>query len=86
MPEDDRQWYKITDLFTADEIKRATVLFLKCKKAKEDFSARCAMEVVEPVISRINSHTGYDNNPEYLVYCLEIYIKSVRAEEGATRH
>jgi hypothetical protein len=86
MPEDRVEYHNITDLFTIDEINRATDLFFECKKAREDFTARCTRDIVEPVISRINKYTGYDNNPEYLAYCLEIYIKSVGAEEGATRH
>ena len=86
MPGGDRRLYKLTDLFTHDELNLAMKLFIECKKTKEDFTARCARERVGPVISRINKHTGYDNNPEYLAYCLEISIRSVGREEGTTRH
>jgi hypothetical protein len=73
-------WYKITDLFTTDEIDRSMTLFLECKKTKEDFNSNCTKEVVEPVISRINARTGFNNSPASLVYRLEMYLMSVMGE------
>jgi hypothetical protein len=70
------KWYKITDLFTKDEINRAMILYDECRNKKEDFVQRCTKEVVGPIISRVNAHTGYKNSPASLVYRLEMYLKS----------
>jgi hypothetical protein len=67
--------YHITDLLTTAEIDRAMILFCECKKTKDDFSKRCAKEVVEPVISRVKACTGYSNTPEYLAHCLAHYLE-----------
>jgi hypothetical protein len=83
---DSMEYYNIADLFTTDEINRAMILFIECKNTKEDFNARCANEMVWPIISRVNAHAGYNNIAEYWVYCLEHYLRSVRGEEGVTRH
>ena len=86
MPAYGRKWYKLTELFTTDEIHRAMILFLECKRMKEDFNYRCAKELVEPVIARVNEHTEDDNSPEALVCRLEMYIKSIRGEKLLIRH
>jgi hypothetical protein len=70
------KWHKITDLFTTDEINRAMILYDECRNTQDDFTQRCSKEVVEPVISRVNAHTGYKNSPASLVYRLEMYLKS----------
>jgi hypothetical protein len=70
-----RKWHQITDLLTTDEINRAMTLFLECEKSKDDFTLRCYNEVVQPVISRVNAYTGYNNSPASLVYRLETYLK-----------
>jgi hypothetical protein len=81
VPEDDRIWCNITDLFTTDEIDRAMTLFLECKNTKEDFTTRCTKDVVERVIHRVNAHTGNNNSAAALVYRLEMYLRSVMREE-----
>jgi hypothetical protein len=68
-----RKWHHITDLFTTGEIDRAMILF-QCEKTKKDFTLRCYDEVVQPVISRVNAYTGYNNSPASLVYRLETYL------------
>jgi hypothetical protein len=85
-PEDDMKHYKITELFTTDEINRAMKLFIECKNTKEHFNVRCAREVVQPIISRVNANDEYDNSPASLSYRLEIYLKYVRGEEDAKHH
>jgi hypothetical protein len=83
---DGMEYYKVTDLFTTDDLNRAMILFIECKNTKDDFNARCANEVVRPIISRVNAHTGHYNIAEYWGYCLEHYLRSVRGEEGVTHH
>jgi hypothetical protein len=80
MPVNGSKWHKITDLLTPDEIDRAMILLLECKKTKENFNKRCAKEVVEPVMSRVKAHAGYNDNPGSLVYRLERYLRSVAHE------
>jgi hypothetical protein len=80
MLRDSRKSHKITDLLTPAEIDRAMILLLECKKTKKDFNQRCATEVVEPVMSRVKAHAGYNDNPESLVYRLERYLRSVAHE------
>jgi hypothetical protein len=80
------KWHKITDLFTTDEIDRAIILLLECKKQKYDFNARCSKELVEHVLPRINTYTGYNNNPGSLAYRIEMYLKSLKVEGTFTRH
>jgi hypothetical protein len=85
-PLNGRIFYNLTDLFTTAELNRAMILFIECKNTKEDFSARCANEIVEPAISRINDYAWQDNSTASLVYRLEMYLRSVRGEAGATHH
>jgi hypothetical protein len=66
--------YNITDLLTTAEIDRAMILFCECKKTKEDFSKRCAKELVEPIIFRVKAR-GYRSTPEYLAHCLSHYLE-----------
>jgi hypothetical protein len=75
MPVNGRKWHPITDLFTTGEIDRAMTLLIECDKTNEDFILRCYNEVVQPVISRVNAYTGYNNSPASLVYRLETYLK-----------
>jgi hypothetical protein len=85
MPGGDRRVYRLTDLLTKDELNRAMKLFIRCKNTKEDFRQRCAEEVVEPIISRVNEDAGYNASPASLVYRLEVYLRAVRGEERVTR-
>jgi hypothetical protein len=86
MPGGDRRMYKLTDLLTKDELNRAMKLFIECKNTKENFRQRCAKEVVEPIISRVNADAGYDASPSSLVYRLEMYLRAVRGEQRVTLH
>jgi hypothetical protein len=72
-----RKWHQIADLFTTDEINRAMILFLECKKTKEDFTLRCYNEVVQPVISRVNAYIGYSR-------VLGLSLGDVSKAEGIT--
>jgi hypothetical protein len=77
MPGGDRRVYKLTDLLTKDELNEAMKLFIECRNAKEKFRQRCAKEVVEPIISRVNALAGYDASTASLVYRLEMYLRAV---------
>jgi hypothetical protein len=86
MPKNGKRYYNLPELLTKDEINRATILYDACKKTKEDFNQRCTEEIVAPIMSRVNAHTGYNKRAEYLAYRIESYLKSVRGEKGATHH
>jgi hypothetical protein len=86
MPGGDRRVYKLTDLFTKDELYQAMKLFTECKNTKESFYQRCTTEVVEPIISRVYAHAGYNPSPTSLVYRIEMYLRAVRGEERVTQH
>jgi hypothetical protein len=73
--------YKLTDLFSNDELNRAMKLFIECKNTKENFRQRCTKEVVEPVISRFDEYAGCNATPASLVYRLEMYLRAVRGEQ-----
>jgi hypothetical protein len=77
--------HKVTELFTKDEVTRAMTLFLECKKTKESFNTRCANEVVEKALSRVNSQTDCDHSLTSLVYRLEMHLKSMRGEKFIIR-
>jgi hypothetical protein len=81
MPGGDRRVYKLTDLFTTDELNRTMKLFIECRNTREDFKQRCTKEVVEPIISRVNADAGYNASPSSLVYRLEVYVRAVRGDE-----
>ena len=85
-PLNGRRPYKLTDLFTTEELNRAMILFIECKNTREDFNTRCTKEIVEPAIARINDYAWQDNSTASLVYRLEMYLRSVRGEAGATHH
>ena len=78
--------HKVTELFTKDEVTRAMTLFLECKQTKQNFNSRCANEVVEPALSRVNGQTDCDCSPSSLVYRLEMHLKSIRGEKFVIRH
>jgi hypothetical protein len=86
MPGGDRRVYKLTDLLTKDELNQAMKLFIECKNTQENFRQRCTQEVVEPIISRVNAHAGYNASSASLVYRLEMYLRAVRGEEIVTHH
>jgi hypothetical protein len=84
MPGGDRRVYKLTDLFTKDELSRAMKLFIECKNTKANFRQRCTKEVVEPIVTRVNADAGYDASPSSLVYRLEVYLRAVGGEQRVT--
>jgi hypothetical protein len=81
-----RRLYKLTELFTNDELNKATKLFIECKNTQEDFQQRCAKEVVQPIIARLNEDYGYSADASSLVYRLEIYVRALRGEERVSLH
>lgn len=51
----------IMDILTADELDRAGEIYAGARP--EDFSRRCANEVVVPALGRIDEETGERNDP-----------------------
>jgi hypothetical protein len=72
MPGGDRRVYKLTDSFTKDELNQTMKLFIECNNSKKTFRHRCAKEVVEPIITRVNALAGYNASSAALVYRLEM--------------
>lgn len=64
------------ELFTKDELAKATKLFHQCQGTGERFSTHCAKDIVEPIMERINKVTGQKNNQLYFAYLLEYLIRS----------
>lgn len=67
--------YAITDLFTEDEIKRASELYETSKPGT--FNKAVTEQVVRPVIDRINAKTGQENDPRYIGYMIEHVLNQV---------
>lgn len=64
------------DLFTAEELDRAATLRDSCED--HEFASRCASEIVEPVLPRINRATGQENDARYLAYAILNALGQVR--------
>jgi hypothetical protein len=75
------------ELFTKEEFDKARKIIRKYKDKPRYFrEQKVSDQVVKPKIRQIDAYTGYRTLPEYWAYCLEHYLRSVRAEQGATRH
>jgi hypothetical protein len=61
----------LDQLFTAAELNKAIELYEQCRKTGERFNKRCAAEIVEPALARINKTTGQENDASYLAYGIE---------------
>jgi hypothetical protein len=86
MPPSGWRWYKLTDLFSNDDLNRAMKLFIECRNTKENFRQRCIREVVEPVLSRFDECARCNATPASLVRRLEMYLRAVRGELRVTNH
>jgi|tagenome__1003787_1003787.scaffolds.fasta_scaffold20690405_1 hypothetical protein len=62
------------NLFTSTELNKAYRLYTECKGT--GFNRRCAAEIVEPVLERINKTTGQQNDARYWAYAIEYAIMS----------
>src|SRR5262249_9691070 len=60
---------KTGDFLTDKEAKAALKLYRSSKPGT--FAARCAAEIIAPVIGRINAKLGQQNDPRYLAYAVE---------------
>jgi len=59
---------RLIDILTEAEIQRAIDLYSSAPR--EAFAAQCAETIIAPVIERINSKTGQENDPRYLAYVI----------------
>lgn len=72
------KYVKIGDIFTDQELEAARKLYQQVSDAgTHDFAARCAKEIIEPILPRINEKTGQENDAKYFAYMLE-YLMAVR--------
>jgi hypothetical protein len=65
--------FRVGDLFTADEIARAKVLY-DSTLGTGTFAKRCARDIIRPVLARIEKVTGQDNDELFLAYALELVL------------
>jgi hypothetical protein len=75
----DRPAYAINDLFTDDEIAKATELYEAC--AAGTFNKEVTEKVVRPVLARIDAKTGQANDARYLGYMIEHVLNLARAAD-----
>lgn len=68
----------VTDFLTAEEIDRAIRLYSETL-GKNTFATRCAAEIIEPALPRINEKLGQENDAKYLAYAVEYAL----AQAGA---
>lgn len=66
----------IGSILTQKEMNEALKLYDTAEN--HTLADRCATEIVGPVIARINSDTGQENDPKYLAYCIEYSIMKSR--------
>lgn len=76
----------IGDFLTEAEIERAQRLFQECQRTGAMFAGRCAREIIEPQMPRINAALEQENDAYYLAYCVELAIgQSIRAMQSHSR-
>lgn len=60
---------KPSDFLTATEIQKARKIYREAETGT--FASRCAKEIIEPVLERINKAFGQENDARYLAYLVE---------------
>jgi hypothetical protein len=60
---------KPSDFLTATEIQKARKIYREAEAGT--FASRCAKEIIEPVLERINKAFGQENDARYLAYLVE---------------
>jgi len=64
----------LREFLNSDELNKAIELYTYHRPA---FHKRCREEVIAPVIDRINSSLGQENDPDYLVYAIESILSRI---------
>ena len=64
----------IREFLTSDEVDKAVHLYTYNRPA---FHNRCRDEVIKPVIGRINTALGQENDPDHLVYAIETVLSRI---------
>jgi len=60
------------DILTNEEIADALRLFKECQKdCGVGFAGKCAKQIIEPVLDRINKKLGQENDAHYLGFAIE---------------
>lgn len=62
----------LADFLLPPEIEKAVALYKEA--APGTFGQRCAAEIIEPVMPRINAALGQENNARYLAYVVEYVL------------
>lgn len=71
----------IADFLTDAEIKKAALMYEGGTfDSGRTFADRCAAEIIEPVIGRINAKLGQENDPRFLAYCVEYAMMQARTK------
>jgi hypothetical protein len=74
-----RRQIKIADFLTVKEAVKAAKLYNEAEPGS--FARRCAAEIIEPVMPRINRKLGQENHPLYLAYLVEYIFLQTEAKE-----
>ena len=64
----------LREFLTSDEVDKTVHLYTYNRPA---FHNRCRDEVINPVIDRINTALGQENDPDYLVYAIEAVLSRI---------
>lgn len=73
----------LAQILTEAEIAQAVKLYQEAEPGT--FARRCAAEIIEPVIGRINQALGQENSALYLAYAVEYILiqrELTRREKG----
>lgn len=64
----------LREFLTSDEVDKAVELY---SYHRQDFHHRFRDEVIKPVIDRINTDLGQENDPDYLAYAIEAVLSRI---------
>jgi hypothetical protein len=71
----------ISDFLTVSEVVAAIKIYRDAKAGT--FAAKCAEEIITPVLPRINEKLGQENHPLFLAYMVEYVFMQTGVKERA---
>jgi hypothetical protein len=72
----------ISDFLTVEEVVTAIKLYRIARAGT--FAEKCAEEIIEPVLPRINEKLGHENHPLYLAYLVEYVFMETGVKQRIT--
>ena len=66
----------LADFLTEEEIDLAAEMY--AKDSSSGYADRVLKRIIQPNMARINRALGQENDPEYLAYCVEYVVSTVR--------